>query len=587
MLKINRDREIHDHCQQLKDAKIMMVDDESINMEVIQIYLEEEGYNNFILTDQSTQALEILDRERPDILLLDLMMPEVTGFDILAAMMENNALKHIPVVVLTSSNDAETKLRALGMGATDFLAKPVDSSELILRLKNTLTVKAYHDQLAYFDTVTGLPNRRLFLDRLDWTMQNARREEKAAAVLHVGFDRIHQIYDSFGAKVGDQLIVEVAQRLKVCLRGNDVITRHDEEKQADVPARIGGEEFSIILSTIQKIENAALVAQRIIEAIAEPFFVDGNKLFIKTSIGIASFPADAKEANQLLTRAASATNHALSIGSNNYSFYSKEINQKSAKRLKLEGELRQAIENGELLLQYQPKVDVKSQQVIGSEALIRWNHPKHGMVSPIEFIPLAEETELIVPIGEWVLHEACRQNRSWHLAGFDELTISVNVSSKQFGQPGLMPTVKQALEASGLAPQYLTLELTESVVMENAEKNIATLQHLKELGISISIDDFGTGYSSLSYLKKFPLDELKIDRSFIMDSHKNSDDAAIVSAIISLAHDMDLKVVAEGIEEEEQLLFLKQRYCDQIQGFFFSKPLPQDEFLKYVEQMDK
>lgn len=571
-----------DRFAQLKYATIMMVDDEPIMMDVIQTFLEDEGYRNFVTTDQSTQAMGLIFRERPDVVLLDLMMPEVTGFDILKAMRSDREFEHVPVIVLTSSTDADTKLKVLELGATDFLAKPVDPSELALRLRNTLAAKAYQDHLAYYDVLTGLPNRRMLLDRLSAVLADARRDQKAVAMLHIGLDRFKEINDTLGPKAGDGVLKGVAQRLERYVQGSDAATGMGWEVSWRSPSRLGGDEFVVMLPQIHRVEDAARLARRILALVEEPFYVGGNEVFVTLSIGIAVFPNDGEETDTLVKHAGIATRYAKQQGRSTYRFYSKEINARSLERLRFENDLRRALINDELLLYYQPKVDTGTGRVTGVEALLRWNHPEHGIVLPDEFISLAEETGLIVAMGEWVLNEACRQARAWQSAGLDMLSVAVNVSSQQFRQCQLTGTIQAALEGSGLDPRHLTLELTESMIMDNAKGNTDILHQMKEMGLKLSIDDFGTGYSSLSYLKRFPLDELKIDRSFISDLDTDADDAAIVTAIIAMGHGLGLSVVAEGVEAERQLAFLKQRGCEGYQGYLFSRPLAADDLYSLI-----
>ncbi len=576
--------DFNDFDQQLKDSVIMMVDDESINTDMIQIHLEDAGYKEFIITNKSDQAMELLRKERPDVLLLDLNMPGITGFDILQEVRADIELKHMPVIILTSSSEAETKLKALELGATDFLSKPADPSEMMLRLRNTLTVKAYQNQLAYYDHITGLPNRRLFLDRLDWAIKDARREKTITSVLHIVFDQLKQINDTLGPRIGEMLIQEISVRLKECLRDNDAVTQNIQDSTTKIAAHLGDGEFTVLLQKIGQTEDAAIVAKRILAVINDVVYIEENDIQLNPSVGISIFPTDGEKAEELLTFASSASNHAQQQDSNNYLFYSKDINEKSLQRIKLTGLLRKAIDNGEMQLYYQPKIETQSNKVAGMEALIRWISPELGFVSPVDFIPLAEETGLIIQIGEWVLYEACRQNMEWQKQGLKGLTVSVNVSGIQLVQQDFSKMVSNILESSGLDPRCLVLEMTESVIMNNPEKIIKLLQQLKRLKLSISIDDFGTGYSSLSYLKKFPLDELKIDRSFIIEIDDDDDDKAIVTAVIAMAHSLGLKVVAEGVEDESQLNFLRTLDCEQIQGFYFSKPLPKEEFAKFVMQ---
>ncbi len=568
-----------DHYQALRNATVMMVDDEPTTIDVLQAFLEDEGYRHFVTTTQSTRAMELIASENPDVVLLDLNMPEVTGFDILSALRMHGTFRYIPVIVLTSSDDSETKLKALQLGATDFLAKPVDPSELALRLRNTLAAKAYQDRLAYYDALTGLPNRRMFMDRLVWSLQHVKRDtSKSGAVLHIDLDRFKQINDTLGHRVGDGLLKGVAQRLLQQVRAVDTVSVMTGDEPQMSLSRLGGDEFTVLLPEMTRAENAAQVARRILTALEEPFRVDGHEVFVTPSIGIAVFPDDGADIDTLLKHADVAMYHAKQRGRNTYEFYSGEMNARALERLSLENQLRRALERDELLLVYQPKVDVRGGRIVGAEALLRWIHPELGTVSPQEFIPLAEEAGLIVALGEWVLHMACQQNKAWQTAGLGDTRIAVNVSSRQFGEARLMQTIQKALQRSGLAPEYLTLELTENMLMDNARENLEALHQIKDMGIKLSIDDFGTGYSSLSYLKQFPLDELKVDRSFVSPIQTEADDAPIVTAIIAMAHSLGLSVVAEGVETEAQLAFLRARNCDVYQGYLCSKPIPGDAF---------
>jgi diguanylate cyclase (GGDEF)-like protein len=570
--------EYNDHYQALRNATVMMVDDEPTTIDVLQAFLEDEGYKHFVTTTQSTDALELLANEKPDVVLLDLNMPVVTGFDILTSIRAHSDLQHLPVIILTSSNDSQTKLQALQLGATDFLAKPVDPSELALRLRNTLAAKAYQDRLTYYNTLTELPNRRMFIDRLVWSLQHAKREGGSGAVLHIDLDRFKRINDTLGPRIGDELLKGVAQRLLQCVRAVDTVGRLELHGSQTSLSHLGADEFTVLFPDIARAENAAHVARRIQAALEEPFHVEGHEVFVTPSIGIAVFPNDGEDVDTLLKHADIAMHHAKQRGRNTYEFYSREMNAKALERLSLENQLRRALEHNELLLFYQPKVALGTVQIVGAEALIRWRHPTLGMVSPEVFIPLAEESGLIVALGEWVLETACRQTKAWQAAGFGAMHIAVNVSVRQLREPRLLHTIRQALESSGLEAQYLTLELTENMLMENAKKNVDALRQIKDMGVKLSIDDFGTGYSSLSYLRQFPLDELKIDRSFVSAIQAETDDAPIVAAIIAMAHSLGLTVVAEGVETAQQLAFLRHRGCNEYQGYLCSKPVIADEF---------
>jgi diguanylate cyclase (GGDEF)-like protein len=562
-------------ADQADSPVVMMVDDEQLNLEVLQTFLEEAGYKEFIAVTEPEKALGLLADRRPDVMLLDLVMPGMSGFEILERMRTDDALRHIPVIVLTSATDAETKLKALELGATDFLGKPTDPSELALRLRNTLSAKAYRDRLANYDAVTGLPNRRLFMDRLERSLRETARAGASGAVMHVHLDRFKQISEAFGLGIGDSLMKGVAMRL-------DLGVRATVSGKLPKIYRTGDDEFALLLPGMGRGEDTAGLAQALLSAMAAPFRAAGQELSITAGIGIAVFPDDGMEASALASHAGVAARHANEQGGKGYQFYAKELNATSLKRLSVESELRRALERDELKLFYQPKVRAHNGRGSGAEVLARWLHPERGLVSPAEFIPVAEETGLIVPLGEWVLRAACAQSKAWLQAGLAVPRVTVNVSGKQFGAPQMAETVVGALKTSGLEPRYLGIELTESAVMGNAERHIRTLHELRDLGVMLSIDDFGTGYSSLSYLKRFPLHELKIDRSFVAGVDTDPDNAAIVIAIIAMAHCLGLSVVAEGVETQAQLAFLKDKGCDECQGFLFAKPMPAEAFGKLL-----
>ena len=564
--------------QRLKSAIVMIVDDEPINIEVTQVYLEEAGYWRFSSTSEPLEVMALLASDRPDVLLLDLNMPNMSGFDILERMEAENILQDVPTIVLTSSTDAATKLKALELGATDFLAKPVDPSELVLRVKNTLAAKAYRDRLANFDLLTGLPNRRSFTDHLDWAIRHAERYSNTGAVLHIDLDRFKQINEALGPKAGDKLLQAVAVRVEQSLRSTDTVGRLGEAGSQPSLSRLAGDEFTILLPAIAQAESAAVIAQRALDAVAAPFQIDARELLVTCSIGIAVFPNDGNEADTVIRNAETAMHHAKRGTKGTYEFYSSDLNARALHKLSVGNELRAALERDELRLFYQPKLNTESGALVGAEALVRWQHPQRGLLNPGEFITIAEESGLIVPLGDWVLHAACKQIKQWGQAGFAVPRISVNVASHQFREGRLPETARAALEATGVSPEKLCIELTESVLIDNAQHNIEILNMLKAMGIRLSMDDFGTGYSSLSYLHRFPLDELKIDRSFLAAIQTAADHSAIIVAIIAMAHSLGLRVVAEGVETIHQLNFLKAQGCDEFQGFLMSKPVPADAF---------
>lgn len=571
---------------QLKESIIMLVDDEPVMLEIVQALLEEEGYQHFISVEDSTLAIEELSKGNPDILLLDLDMPEVDGFEVLSGVRALKHFEYLPVVILTASEDPSNKLRALEMGATDFLSKPVDASELALRVRNTLAAKAYQDQLAYYDNLTGLPNRKLFIERLGRGISLAKREKQSLVLLDISLDRFRYVNETMGLYVGDYVLKTVAERINAVIRSSDVFTFGGSKRQLDNMARIGGDEFSIVLCGVDSVANAGLVCKRVLETVKQPFSVEEEELFLTASIGISVYPDDGEDVETLVKHAGSAKDYAKAQGRDNFQYYSSEMNEHTRALMKMEAELRKALDKEEFKLFYQPKIDTHTGKVMGMESLIRWFHPEDGLVSPVVFIPIAEEKGLIIPIGNWVLKEACSRASEWIAQGHD-LKVSVNVSVVQFGDAGFKNSVVDALQCSGLDPKYLILEITESMLMGDVEHFIRVLQDIKDLGVSFSLDDFGTGYSSLSYLKRFPISELKIDRSFLIDVPANMDDSSIVKAIIAMAHSLGQKVVAEGVENREQLDFLTQYNCDIIQGFYFNKPLSQDDFSYFLKLKDK
>lgn len=424
--------------------------------------------------------------------------------------------------------------------------------------------------LAYHDSLTSLPNRMLFRDRFLHALALAHRKKEMLAMLFLDLDRFKKINDTLGHAAGDRLLQAVAERLKKTLREGDTI------------ARLGGDEFMILLSGVKAVEDAAKVAEKILYAIRPSFMIDGHELHITTSIGISLYPYDGQDTDTLVKNADIALYRAKEYGRNNYQLYTAAMNARAFEQLALENSLRRALEREELFLMYQPLIDLKTRTISGLEALIRWQSPNGQIHPPDTFIPLAEDTGLIVPMGEWIFNTACRQIKLWQAQGLEIYPVAVNLSARQFQQQNLIGEISKALEEHQVEPQYLAIELTESTILKNADLAIDTLREFKLMGIQISIDDFGTGYSSLSYLKRFPVDALKIDRSFVNDCIENADDAAIVSAIISMAHSLKLQVVAEGVETGSQLEFLRTQNCDKMQGYLISPPMAASQFASFL-----
>ncbi|BBB25815.1 putative bifunctional diguanylate cyclase/phosphodiesterase [Amphritea japonica] len=568
---------------EFQNALIMMVDDEPIMMEIVQAHLEDAGYSEFISVEDSREAFDVLTHRRPDILFLDLVMPEVSGFDVLRRIRDYDEFAYLPVIVLTSSTDSASKLKALELGATDFLSKPVDASELKLRLRNTLTVKAYVDQLASSDALTGLPNRKSIHEKIIWSLKYDQMHSYKTALLNIGLDRFGEINESLGVHNGDLLLKQVAQRIRSVIdQRNKLLATNHRETELTI-ARLSGDEFGVLVPSFYQDEHAASLATQLRSELGKVYRIDNHDLYVSASIGIAVAPEDGLLSDDLIKAAGTAMRQAKQGGATNgFCFYSGTSSSDLQEKLELETDLHTALENDELMLFYQPKVDLITKQVTAAEALVRWNHPTKGFISPVQFIPLAEENGLILSIGDWVLNEACKQAEIWRRASMPDIKVSVNVSGQQFKEATYQARVQEALKNSELPPSLLMLEMTESLAMSDVESSIELFEGLKTLGVGLSIDDFGTGYSSLSYLKKFPLDELKVDRSFITGIPENKDEIQLVQAIIAMAKALRLSVVIEGVETAAQLNLLQATQSDLIQGFLFSKPLPADEFSEYV-----
>src|SRR5580765_3677842 len=516
-----------------------------------------------------SQGLEYLASRSTGLVLLDLSLPDSYGFDTFLKVYAHSP--KVPIIVLTGHDDQTVALSAVKTGAQDYLVKGKLDRELLLRsMQYSIERKRYQEQLEYqanYDALTGLPNRNLLNDRLRQSVY-AQRFVRSIGVVFLDIDHFKFVNDSLGHNTGDKLLQKVAERLTEAVRDGDTV------------ARLGGDEFILILNDQTGQEVIYRAMQRIISKISEPIEIDGQELLVTASAGISMYPQDGPDVETLLKNADAAMYRAKEKGRNNVQFYTAEMNRQVNERLRMETGLRRALERNEFELYYQPRIHVVNGALVGCEALLRWQHPDFGLTLPDRFIGLAEETGLIVPIGDWVLNTACVQARTWQKKGMPPITVSVNLSMRQFRQEALAASVDDALRRSGLDPRNLEMELTESLVMQDTEAAIRVLERLREIGVELSVDDFGTGHSSLSYLTQLPISALKIDQSFVqaIKGTGQSDEGIVAQAIISLAHNLKLKVVGEGVETGPQFEFLKKHSCDEVQGYHFARPMPADDF---------
>jgi diguanylate cyclase (GGDEF)-like protein/PAS domain S-box-containing protein len=696
-------------------SSILIVDDEECNRKLLQLLLRADGYRTEYAAD-AEEALTAIARSTPDLILLDVMMPGMNGYELATILKADPATLNIPIIMLTAHVDRSARLLGLKAGAEEFLTKPFEATELSLRVRNLLRLKVYSDffqnhaaileeqvqvrtadlhrfrvamdatadaitlvsratmrfvevnatacqmlgydrdemfkmgpaqlfagetrkleqeydaiiagdtanelkemllrrrdgsqvlvevhrhaqrsgtewiivgvlrditerkeaekrliQMAHYDALTDLPNRTLFYKNLTRILDTAAGRGWSGALLCIDLDHFKDINDTRGHALGDELLRQVSHRLIECIRVRDSI------------ARLGGDEFAVILAARGGPERAQAVAKRIVERLRLPFSLNGGEITMSASVGIAMFPDDALVAETLVKFADTAMYQAKRAGRDTFRFFTAQMNTDALARLDIETALRKAVDDQEFVLHYQPKMQIDTGRLCGLEALLRWQRPGHGLVSPAEFIPVLEDTGLILPVGRWVLEAACKQIAEWSASPIGDVPVSVNIAGRQFVAGNLEREVIRALEGHHVDPHLLELELTESSLMANTQSTIKTLQILRNLGISISIDDFGTGYSSLAYLRRFPVDKLKIDMAFIRGITANADDAAIVLAIIRMAHTLKLEVIAEGVETAAQLEYLRSHRCDQIQGYYFSRALPLPELEKMLLETD-
>jgi diguanylate cyclase (GGDEF)-like protein len=672
-----------------RQRSVLIVDDDPLFTLLAAETLRQAGFVTAV-ADNTHDALIRMGEAQPDLVLLDVELPDGQGFDVCVRIRAAANGIDIPVVMVTGKHDTASIARAYEVGATDFINKPVlwatlpHRIEFILRAHDTMSAlrvserknramlqalpdaiyilnaegvivdhitgghhpgegqpvmpqeaaqaarmfieeghapgelathefevlgeqdrrtfearmlsqadgtflliirniserkrsEARIEYLAYFDPLTGLPNRQMLMRHVSRALAAAQRNDEMAALLYLDLDRFKRINDNLGHSVGDTLLRDVARRLESCLRGTKAPANSSEPADCGVVARLGGDEFVILLTEVVDRAHITAVVHQIEQKLGEPFACDGHSFVVTPSIGVALYPQDGKDIEDLLVKADMAMYQAKDRGRNGHAFYGESMAIRALGRLELEGELRRAIEEEAFELHYQPKMDLGRGCIVGVEALLRWQHRERGWISPDKFIPLAEETGMIVSIGDWVIREACRQMRAWESGPLKHLRVAVNVSVQQFSRDGFVDTVLRSLWQQGVKPQHLELEITESSLMRDVDTTRAALQRLGAAGVSLSIDDFGTGYSSLGYLRQFPVDALKIDRSFVNDLPVNSDAVAICAAILAMARELKLIVIAEGVETDAQLEFLRDHGCDQAQGYLISRPIRAQE----------
>ena len=523
--------------------------------------LDRESYLRMMHPDDTERVRKAFERsvENGDAFAIEHRVVQASG-----------ATRHLHQQVEVIERDASGRALQLA-GAVHDITRRKDTEEQIRRL-------------AYFDTLTGLPNRLLFTEQLHKALADAKREGQQVAIMFVDLDHFKRVNDTLGHGAGDELLRVVSARLAHSVRPLDVIVRDSSQREGNSIARLGGDEFILMLSELHGATDAAAVARRLVAALTEPVVIQCTELYISASVGIAMYPYDGVDIDTLLMNADTAMYRAKEAGRGGFQFYERSMNARALERLVMEAMLRRALERNEFVLHYQPRISLETGCIVGAEALIRWQHPERGLVSPREFITLAEETSLVIPIGDWALAEVCRQSAAWQAQGVKPVPVAVNLASTHLRERNLPDLVTRVLQNNNLAPRLLEIEVTESILMADPELSVETARRLKEIGVHLSIDDFGTGYSSLSYLKKLPISALKIDQSFVRDLATDPDDAAIISAIIAMAHSLKLKVVAEGVETEAQRAFLKEHGCDEFQGYLISRPVEAKEFALLLER---
>jgi diguanylate cyclase (GGDEF)-like protein len=550
------------------NATLLLVDDEAMNRDALSRRLARRGYT--VLTAESgPSALAMVGAHRVDAVLLDVMMPGMSGLETLRRLRESRSVSDLPVIMVTAKDRAEDVVEALELGANDYVTKPIDFPIALARIRTQVTARRA-------DPLTGLPNRAMFMDRVERLITSCGESDVPSfAVLFLDVDRFKTVNDSLGHLAGDELLVGLARRLEGSLRATDAVARATGDHTL---ARLGGDEFTVLLNGVRTTAEAMSVADRLLAAAARPFEIQGSEVVVSISLGLVMNAPRYQRAEDMVRDADTAMYSAKAQGKARVAVFDTSMLAAIEERTQLEADLRRALEHGQLQLYYQPIVELATKRLCGFEALLRWHHPRRGVVSPAQFVPAAEETGLIVSIGLWAIREACQQMRTW--AGeFPEcaaLTINVNLSARQCMDADLVPNVQRILAETGLAPERLKLEITEGIVLENSESVVDVLNALRALGVQLGLDDFGTGYSALSYLRQFPFQTLKIDRSFV-DGMQTDGSAEIIRAIVSLASGLAMDVTAEGIETAEQVRDLRDLDCQYGQGYFFFKPLTKED----------
>lgn len=588
---------------------ILIVDDERFFTSLLKDILKDKYYIS--IASSGAEALDILKKKNIDLVLLDILMPVMGGYQVCRKIKQLESTARIPVIFLTVKNEIEDQIKGFKLGAADYIDKPVSPPIIRARVATQLSLAQMNEKLtqhsielevlvaertlvlnqeisdkreaygklhylANYDQLTRLPNRNLFNERLIFAHKLAQRSKRSFSLLLVDLDRFKHVNDTLGHHVGDLLLEKVAIRISACLRSIDTI------------ARLGGDEFGVIIVNLSSKEDAAIVAKKIIDSLSRYFDIQGQQIYIGASIGITSHPEDGVGYEEMLNHADMAMYEVKNKGRNSYRFFSPSLTQHANQRMMLEKDLRKALLDGDgLYLNYQPIIDIQEKIVCGVEALFRWRHPKHGQVSPAQIISIAEESDLIFEVGQWVLHTACKQYSLWKeqdLKDLDRIHIAINISTRQFSEKAdIFLVVEKLLQEYHIPFHALQLEITEELMLDHSQLVMDVLVKFRDLGVQFSVDDFGTGYSSLSYLHRFPVNVLKIDRSFIHDLHLNDGSDTLIKAIIAMGQSLNLKVIAEGVETEEQLQFIQQQGCDMVQGYYFSKPVSAESFGRFIE----